>query len=173
MGLFDRLKGLKADYEAKAAKTLGDRQARREEEGALKSAERHLVKDYSLERTRQPGRYIVGGDKVIDINVRSYESMNKAREVLDKRDQTPTLRNLTSKQVKEYRGESLFGKISDIGQNITTNFNANAGDFFGGAGGGIGNYDFMGGGFGSDYDFMGGTSKPRKRKKSSKRKTRR
>jgi len=170
MGLFDRLKGLKADYEAKAAKTLGDRQARREEEGALKSAERHLVKDYSLERTRQPGRYIVGGDKVIDINVRSYESMNKAREVLDKRDQTPTLRTLTSKQVKEYRGESLFGKISDIGQNITTNFNANAGGF---GDGGFGNYDFTGGGFGGDYDFFGGgTSKPRKRKKSSGRKKR-
>ena len=173
MGLFDRLKGLKADYEAKAAKTLGDRQARREEEEALKSAERHLVKDYSLERTRQPGRYIVGGDKVIDINVRSYESMNKAREVLDKRDLSPTLRRISPKQVKEYRGESLFGKISDIGQNITTNFNANSGDFLGGAGGGIGNYDFIGGGFGGDYDFFGGgTSKPRKRKSSGKRKKR-
>ncbi|MDK2990767.1 MAG: Sigma-54 factor, core binding domain, partial [Methanoculleus sp.] len=74
MGLFDRLKGLKADYEARASKTLGERAARKEEEAVLRSAETHLVKGYNLKRTSQPGRYLVGNDKVVDVNIRSLDS---------------------------------------------------------------------------------------------------
>lgn len=162
MGLFDRLKGLKAGYDARKA-----------EEAKLSQEESKLVKDYNLKRTGQAGRYLVGGDRVIDVNLRNPESVKAAREVLDKRDLAPTLQRISPKQAKEFTqgagGGSLFGSLGDIG----SNFNANAGDFFGGAGGGFGNYDFMGGGFGGDYDFFGGgTSKPRKRKSSGKRKTR-
>ena len=161
MGVFDRLKGLKADYDTRKA-----------EQARISQEEARLVKDYSLQRTGQAGRYLVGGDRVIDVNLRNPESVKAAREVLDKRDLAPTLRRISPKQAKEFTqgagGGSLFDTLGDIG----SNFNANAGDFLGGAGGGFGNYDFTGGGFGSDYDFMGGTSKPRKRKKSSKRKTR-
>ncbi|MFA5409768.1 MAG: hypothetical protein WC343_13435 [Bacilli bacterium] len=163
MGLFDRLKGLKADYDTRKA-----------EQARISQEESKLVKDYNLKRTGQAGRYLVGGDQVIDVNVSRPESVKAARDVLDKRDLSPTLRRISPKQAKEFTrgaaGGSRFGSLADIG----TNFNANAGDFFGGGGGGMGNYDFMGGGFGSDFDFLGGgTSKPRKRKKSSKRKTRR
>ena len=159
MGVFDRLKGLKADYDTRKA-----------EQARISQEEARLVKDYSLQRTGQAGRYLVGGDRVIDVNLRNPDSVKAARDVLDKRDLAPTLRRISPKQAKEFTqgagGGSLFDTLGDIGSNI----NANAGDFFGD--GGFGNYDFTGGGFGSDYDFMGGTSKPRKRKKSSKRKTR-
>ena len=162
MGLFDRLKGLKADYDTRKA-----------EEAKLSEEEGKLVKDYNLQRTGQTGRYLVGGDRVIDVNLRNPDSVKAVREVLDKRDVTPTLRRISPKQAKEFTkgagGGSLFDTLGDIG----SNFNANSGDFLGGAGGGIGNYDFTGGGFGGDYDFFGGgTSKPRKRKSSGKRKKR-
>ena len=135
MGLFDRLKGLKADYDTRKA-----------EEAKLSEEEGKLVKDYNLQRTGQTGRYLVGGDRVIDVNLRNPDSVKAVREVLDKRDVTPTLRRISPKQAKEFTK---------------------------GAGGGIGNFDFTGGGFGGDYDFFGGgTSKPRKRKSSGKRKKR-
>jgi hypothetical protein len=159
MGLFDRLKGLKANYDTQKA-----------EQAKISQEESRLVKDYSLKRTSQAGRYLVGGDRVIDVNLRNPESVKAAREVLDKRDLSPTLRRISPKQAKEFTqgagGGSMFGSLSDMGQN----FNANAG---GSGGYDIGNFDFIGGGFGGDYDFMGGgTSKPRKRKKSSGRKKR-
>jgi hypothetical protein len=162
MGLFDRLKGLKADYDTRKA-----------EEAKLSEEESKLVKDYNLQRTGQTGRYLVGGDRVIDVNLRNPDSVKAVREVLDKRDVTPTLRRISPKQAKEFTkgagGGSLFDTLGDIGSNI----NANSGAFLGGAGGGIGNFDFTGGGFGGDYDFFGGgTSKPRKRKSSGKRKKR-
>lgn len=163
MGVFDRLKGLKADYDTRKA-----------EQARISQEEARLVKDYSLQRTGQAGRYLVGGDRVIDVNLRNPESVKAAREVLDKRDLSPTLRRISPKQAKEFTrgagGGSRFGSLGDIG----TNFNANSGDFLSGGGGGIGNYDFMGGGFGGGYDFMGGgTSKPRKRKKSSSKRKKR
>lgn len=162
MGLFDRLKGLKADYDTRKA-----------EQAKISQEETRLIKDYNLKRTGQAGRYLVGGDRVIDVNLRNPESVKAAREVLDKRDLAPTLRRISPKQAKEFTkgagGGSLFDTLVDIGSNI----NANSGDFLGGAGGGIGNFDFTGGGFGGDYDFFGGgTSKPRKRKSSGKRKKR-
>lgn len=161
MGLFDRLKGLKANYDTQKA-----------EQAKISQEESRLVKDYSLKRTSQTGRYLVGGDRVIDVNLRNPDSVKAAREVLDKRDITPALRRISPKQAKEFTrgagGGSLFDTLGDIG----SNFNANAGDFLGGVGGGAGSYDFMGGGFGGDYDFMGGGTKPRKRKSNSKRKKR-
>lgn len=174
MGLFDRLKGLKADYEARASKTLGERAARKEEEAVLRSAETHLVKGYNLKRTSQPGRYLVGNDKVVDVNIRSLDSIGAARKALDNEYAAPTVRTLSKDERTRMDQGSLLGRLGDMG----ANFNANADNFFGGfsggssgSGGGIGNYDFIGGRFGGDYDFMGGGTKPRKRK-SSKRKKR-
>jgi hypothetical protein len=173
MGMFDRLKGLKAGYDARASKTLGDREARKEQDAALRSAEAHMIKDYNLKRTGTPGRYLVGNDKVIDVNIRSFDSINAARSALDKHYAAPTVKKLSKSELSEISQGSLLGRLSDMGQN----FNANFGNVGGGAGGGIGNYDFMGGGFGGgigDYDFMGGgTSKPRKRRKSSSKRKKR
>ena len=161
MGLFDRLKGLKADYDTRKA------------EEAKLSEEEQTRQGLQPQARGQTGRYLVGSDRVIDVNLRNPDSVKAVREVLDKRDVTPTLRRISPKQAKEFTkgagGGSLFDTLGDIGSNI----NANSGAFLGGAGGGIGNFDFTGGGFGGDYDFFGGgTSKPRKRKSSGKRKKR-
>jgi len=85
---------------------------------------------------------------------------------------------------------STLGDLGRILGNAGSNFNANAGDFFGGFGRGSGgtsrkqkrggsgydfNFDFIGGGSGYDFDFdfIGGnttSSRPRKRKKSRRKK---
>lgn len=222
MGLFDRLKGLKADYESSKTKEKIDganekihelttpwrerrwEAARKKEEAkyaakheakrqqTISDREDALVKEYGLERTNRPGRYIVGGNKVIDINVGNYDDVESAITALESYRGNPKkrLRDVTKSERSDLLAppaanqDTIWGRLVDIGQNI----NANSGDFLGGAGGGIGNfdfigggpggydignYDFIGGGFGGDYDFFGGgTSKPRKRKSSGKRKKR-
>jgi hypothetical protein len=219
MGLFDRLKGLNAKYESSMAKEKIDEAnekihelttpvrerrweaARKKEEAkyakkyeakrqqAISDREDALVKEYGLERTNRPGRYIAGGNKVIDINVGNYDDVESAITALESYRGNPKkrLQDVTKSERSDLLAppaanqDTIWGRLADIGQN----FNANAGgsggydignfDFIGGGPGGydIGNYDFIGGGFGGDYDFFGGgTSKPRKRKKSSGRKKR-
>lgn len=159
MGLFDRLKGIKAGYDARKA-----------EETKIAQAEKNLIKEYNLQRTSQPGRYMVGGDRIIDVNLRNPESIKAAREVLDKRDLTPTLRRVSPRQAKEYTRATGGGSLLDTLGGMGQNFNANLGNVS------AGNYDFLGGGFSGgigDYDFMGGGSPPRKKSTRKKSTTRR
>lgn len=217
MGLFDRLKGLKAKYDARKAE-IDAKAAKKKAEASpwhgvepTGMEEIFLVREHGLRRdptTRN--RYILpSGDRYIDVNPDSFESVMDASRELNK----PSKVRKFTKEEKTTRAEreaqmqfSTVGGLGGILGNAAINFNANAGDLFGGFGGGSGrtsrkqkgggsnfggyDFDFIGGGFGGydidfigggaggdyvfDFDFIGGgfgggTSRPRKRKKSGRK----
>ena len=160
MGLFDRLgdrlRDLKDDYDAQNA-----------EETAILEEERKLVKDYNLKRTGQRGRYLVDGDHVIEVNLRSPASIQAARDTLDEYQRDPKIRKVSKKQAKEFTDGARSGSRSGPG----IKFNADLPDVFRGPGT---TFDYPGD-FGTginDYDFITGETRSpqKKRRKSSKKK---
>jgi hypothetical protein len=151
MGLFDRLgdrlRDIKDDYDTQNA-----------EETALLEEERKLIKDYSLKRTGQRGRYLVDGDHVIEVNLRSPASIQATRDALDEYQRSPKIRKVSKKQAKEFTEGAKSRSQSGPG----INFNVDIPDAFRGPGTTF-NYP---GDFGA-----GKTQKPQKKgKKGSKKK---
>ena len=140
----------------------GEHRARREEEAAAtrtrSTREAELIKRHNVRRDpTTSGRYILPqGDRYIDVNLNSEESVEKASETLARFETHPRIGKLSAKEQKARQQPSgalgALGSLANIGQNVSTNF-----DPFGGAGGssGLGNFgDF--GGIG-DYDPFGGS----------------
>lgn len=154
MAMFNRLKGLKENYDT-----------RRSEEKAISQDEAKLMKDYNLKKTNVPGTYIAG-EQVISLNVRNKESISAARDVLDKRDLSPTLKKVSKKELVGYsEGVGISGKMAQLGNAFD-----GLGDYAGNSG--IGNMDLIGGGGIGNYDFFGGgSSQTKKRTTKRKRKT--
>ncbi len=153
----------------------GEHRARREEEATAarsrSAREAELIKRHNVRRDpTTSGRYILPqGDRYIDVNLNSEESVEKASETLARFETNPRIGKFSPKEQKARQQSSGFlGTLADAGQNFSSNFDA-----FGGAGGssGLGNL----GNFGSidNFDpFGSSTSAPKKRRtsKSSKRK---
>jgi len=152
MGLFDRLgdriRDLKEDYDIQRA-----------EEAALLEEERKLIRDYNLKRTGQTGRYLVDGDHVIEINLRSPASIQAARDALDEYQRNPRIRRVSKAQAKEIKKSAGSGSrpdpLGDIGRNFNANFADQFSDF-----GGLDDYDFI----------TGETRTPQKKRRKSNKK---
>ena len=147
----------------------GEYRARREEEAAAarsrSAREAELIKRHNVRRDpTTSGRYILPqGDRYIDVNLNSEESVEKASETLARFETNPRIGKFSPKEQKARQQSSGFlGTLADAGRNFSTNFDA-----FGGSSG-FGNFGSI-----DNYDpFGGSTSAPKKRKssKSSKRK---
>ncbi|NLB00164.1 MAG: hypothetical protein GX837_04255 [Methanomicrobiales archaeon] len=152
MGLFDRLgdrlRDIKGDYDIRQA-----------EEAAIQEEERKLIRDYSLKRTGQTGRYLVDDDHIIEINLRSPASIQAARDALDEYQRNPKIRRVSKAQAKEIKKSAGSGSrpdpLGDIGRNFNANFADQFSDF-----GGLDDYDFI----------TGETRTPQKKRRKSNKK---
>lgn len=146
----------------------GEHRARREEAAAASrtrsAREAELIKRHNVRRDpTTSGRYILPqGDRYIDVNLSSEESVEKASETLAKFETNPRIGKLSPKEQKARQSSGTLGSLASMGQNFSSSFDA-----FGGSSG-FGNFGSI-----DNYDpFGGSTSAPKKRKssKTSKRK---
>lgn len=198
MGLFDRLKGLKAKYDARTAEVAAKAAKKKAEASPWHGVEKTGMEEIFLARQhglrRDPttrNRYILpSGDRYIDVNPHSFESVIDASMELNK---SPKVRRFTKEEHAtraEREAQMQSSTLGDLGRilgNAGSNVIANAGFFFGGFDGGSGgtsrkqqggrggydfDFDFIGG-YGFDFDFIGGNTtsrRPGKRKKSRRKK---
>ena len=147
-----------------------ERRARQQQETAASrtrsAREAELIKRHNVRRDpTTSGRYILPqGDRYIDVNLNSEESVEKASETLARFETNPWIGKFSPKEQKARQQSSGFlGTLADAGQNFNSSFDA-----FGGAGGssGLGNLNVNLG----DYDPFGGSPATPRKRKSSKRK---
>ena len=152
----------------------GEHRARREEAAAASrtrsAREAELIKRHNVRRDpTTSGRYILPqGDRYIDVNLSSEESVEKASETLAKLETNPRIGKLSPKEQKARQSSGTLGSLASMGQNFSSSFDAFGGSSGFGNFGSIDNYDP----FGSidNYDPFGSSTAAPKKRKSSKRK---
>lgn len=175
MAMFKRLKKINADYRDRRDREKAFTEEQKILDTEASEKEKRFLRQYNLERTNQPGRYIAA-DKVIDINFRNEKSVAAATKVLKKRDKSPSLRNVSKTEITGLQsGMGFSGKVDRLNKAIDTLDEFTSGrnfDLMGDTGGSSGGMDLLGGGGGfGDFNFITGESpsKPcqKKRNKTS------
>lgn len=147
-----------------------ERRARQQEEAAAartrSARESGLIKRHNVRRDpTTSGRYILPqGDRYIDVNLNSEESVEKASETLTKIETSPRIGKFSQKEQKARQQPSgALGTLGALGQNFNNNFDAFGGGGGGGGSSGLGNLNVN---LGSFDPFGSAPATPKKRKTS-------